>query len=124
VSHPPPANEHGTPPSHSHTDAILGLSYVGLTLSTVLAQVGFPVVGIDRDEALIADLRQGKPHFYEKGLEQMLARIERRPWPPQCQVALKAPCAEICIVTVGTPIKRPSLEPNLDYANGGRAPLW
>jgi len=97
------------------TIGILGLGYVGLTLSTVLADIGFPVVGIDRDELLISDLNKGKPHFHEKGLEQMLADLAQKVEPPQYQVGLPDACADIYIVTVGTPIQRPSLEPNLDH---------
>ena len=114
-SHLPASHEYGAPPFQLPTVGILGLGYVGLTLSTVLADIGFPVVGIDRDESLIADLKRGKPHFYEKGLEQMLASVDQRPRPPKYQVSLPEPCADIYIVTVGTPIQRPSLEPNLDY---------
>lgn len=114
-SHPPPSHEYGAPPSQLPTVGILGLGYVGLTLSTVLADIGFPVVGIDRDSELIADLKKGKPHFHEKGLEKMLASVDKRPRPPQYQVGLPQPCADIYVVTVGTPIKRPSLEPNLDH---------
>lgn len=110
-----PSHEYGAPSSQLPTVGILGLGYVGLTLSTVLADIGFPVVGIDRDNELIADLKKGKPHFHEKGLEQMLASVDQRPWPPQYQISLPKPCADIYIVTVGTPIQRPSMEPNLDY---------
>ena len=97
------------------TIGILGLGYVGLTLSTVLADIGFPVVGIDRDESLISDLKQGKPHFHEKGLEQLLKAVAEQTHPPQYQVGLPAPCADIYIITVGTPIERPSLDPDLDH---------
>ena len=97
------------------TIGILGLGYVGLTLSTVLADIGFPVVGIDRDESLISDLKQGKPHFHEKGLEQLLKAVAEQTHPPQYQVGLPAPCADIYIITVGTPIERPSLDPDLGH---------
>jgi UDP-N-acetyl-D-mannosaminuronic acid dehydrogenase len=94
---------------------ILGLGYVGLTLSTVMADIGCQVTGVDRDAVLIEGLKAGKPPFHEKGLEQMLASVAARPDPPHYQVGLSDPCADIYIVTVGTPIQRPSLEPNLDY---------
>ncbi|MDC0308924.1 nucleotide sugar dehydrogenase [bacterium] len=110
-----PSHENGASSSHTPTVGILGLGYVGLTLSTILADIGFRVVGIDRDAPLIADLKQGKPHFHEKGLEQMLEAVAQRPNPPQYQVGLPESCADIYIVTVGTPIQRPSLEPNLDH---------
>lgn len=94
---------------------VLGLGYVGLTLATVLSDVGFQVTGVDRDEKLIRDVRVGKPHFHEKGLEEMLRAIARGPRPPAYLTSLAGPCATAYVITVGTPILRPSLEPNLDY---------
>ena len=40
------------------TVAVLGLGYVGLTLSLVLAENGFSVTGLDRDGALIDKLKK------------------------------------------------------------------
>lgn len=97
------------------TVCILGLGYVGLTLATVLSDVGYQVTGVDRDEALIAGVRAGKPHFHEKGLEEMLEAIARGTNPPAYLSKLEASCANTYIITVGTPILRPSLEPNLDH---------
>ncbi|OGI11765.1 MAG: hypothetical protein A2Y40_01120 [Candidatus Margulisbacteria bacterium GWF2_35_9] len=94
---------------------ILGLGYVGLTLATIFADVGIKVTGIDRDEILINNLNVGKPPFFEKGLVEMLSANAHLPFPPTYLVGLKEPCATIYIITVGTPIMRPSLEPNLDY---------
>lgn len=94
---------------------ILGLGYVGLTLATVLADVGYQVTGIDRDRDIIDGLTAGRAHFHEKGLEEMLKAIALQPHAPRFRAALKEPCASVYIITVGTPILRPSFEPNLDY---------
>jgi UDP-N-acetyl-D-mannosaminuronic acid dehydrogenase len=94
---------------------ILGLGYVGLTLSSVLADVGCWVTGVDRDHALIEGVKAGKAPFFEKGLEELLARLSSGAKPPRYATSLPEPCADVYIITVGTPIMRPSLEPNLDY---------
>lgn len=99
----------------SEVVGILGLGYVGLTLSTVMADIGLSVVGIDKDINLISDLQKYKPHFHEKGLQQMLVSVSKKKSPPTYQVGIKKPLADIYIITVGTPIQRPSLDPNLDY---------
>ncbi len=96
---------------------ILGLGYVGLTLSTVMSDIGIDVIGIDKDEKLIFDLKKCKPHFHEKGLKQMLVSLSQKESPPSYQVGIKNSLADIYIITVGTPIQRPSLEPNLDYVS-------
>lgn len=53
---------------------VLGLGYVGLTLSTILADVGFNVVGVDINKKTIEMLQNGKPHIHEPGLEFMLRK--------------------------------------------------
>jgi UDP-N-acetyl-D-mannosaminuronic acid dehydrogenase len=100
---------------------VLGLGYVGLTLATVLSDVGYRVTGVDRDTRLIADVKAGKPHFHEKGLEEMMKAITKLPRPPVYQTGLPESCAAVYVITVGTPILRPSLKPNLEYVRSATA---
>jgi UDP-N-acetyl-D-mannosaminuronic acid dehydrogenase len=97
------------------TVCILGLGYVGLTLSTVLADVGYQVVGVDKDVGLVENLKGGKAPFHEKGLPEMLAKVSNSSNPPAYLSDIAGISANTYIVTVGTPIIRPSLQPNLDY---------
>jgi nucleotide sugar dehydrogenase len=113
-----------TKPSGPRADdsvCVLGLGYVGLTLATVLSDVGYRVTGVDRDARLIAGVKAGKPHFHEKGLEEMMKAIARLPHPPVYQTGLPESCATVYVITVGTPILRPSLQPNLDYVRSATA---
>ena len=100
---------------------ILGLGYVGLTLSSVLADVGYKVTGVDRDEKLIKGLLNQKPHFHEKGLEELLKHLSKGPNPPSYVTSLKESYGTVYIITVGTPILRPSLEPNMNYVRSATA---
>lgn len=100
---------------------ILGLGYVGLTLSSVLADVGYKVTGVDRDEKLIKGLLNHKPHFHEKGLEELLKHLSKGPNPPSYVTSLKESYGTVYIITVGTPILRPSLEPNMNYVRSATA---
>ena len=54
---------------------VLGLGYVGLTLATVLAEVGRSVIGIEKRADVVDLTNQGVPHFSEMGLEQALSRV-------------------------------------------------
>ena len=45
---------------------VMGLGYVGLTLALTLAEIGFQVIGIDKDLKKISSLRSGKTTLYEK----------------------------------------------------------
>lgn len=103
-------------PAHDRpTVCVLGLGYVGLTLAAVMADVGYKVIGVDRNEALVEDVKAGKPHFHEKGLEELLVALARRPEPPRYLAELAEPCAQAYIISVGTPILKPAMVPNLDY---------
>ena len=51
---------------------ILGLGYVGLTLSLTLADLGFKTKGFDTNPEVTKNLKSGKPHFFENGLENLL----------------------------------------------------
>ena len=55
------------------TVCILGLGYVGLTLATVMADVGFRIVGAEIREDIVKTLSDGKSHFHEPRLEQKSA---------------------------------------------------
>ncbi|WP_158883758.1 nucleotide sugar dehydrogenase [Amycolatopsis anabasis] len=52
--------------------AVVGLGYVGLPLALTLADRGVPVVGVDVDPAVRASVAEGRPKFYEPGLDELL----------------------------------------------------
>ena len=51
---------------------VIGLGYVGLTLSLTLTNHGNNVTGVETNKHIISSLKQKKPHFYENGLEESL----------------------------------------------------
>ena len=46
----------------------IGLSHLGINHVAASAVKGFRVIGYDKDEKMIKDLKQGKINFYEKKL--------------------------------------------------------
>ncbi|MBB4376183.1 UDPglucose 6-dehydrogenase/UDP-N-acetyl-D-mannosaminuronic acid dehydrogenase [Bradyrhizobium sp. Rc3b] len=83
---------------------ILGLGYVGLTLASTMAAVGFRVWGVEVREDVVEGLRQGQPHFHEPGLADQLSRVlvsgalsVHSSVPQDCD-------ATAFIITVGTPL--------------------
>lgn len=82
--------------------AVLGLGFVGLTLAVVLADAGFHVLGVETQPAVVEQLRQSIPHFYEAGLaNQLRAHIGRN---LVIEERLKDSDCDVYIVSVGTPI--------------------
>lgn len=87
------------------TVCVFGMGYVGLTLAAVMSDAGYPIVGIDHNAELVTDLKHGKPHFHERGLEELLEQLATRPSAPVYQSEITAPVAQVYIppATTGTP---------------------
>jgi len=54
--------------------SILGLGYVGMTLSLKLAEAGQNVFGVDCNESIVRTLMQGRVHLSEPGLQELLGK--------------------------------------------------
>lgn len=83
---------------------ILGLGYVGLTLASTMAAVGFRVWGVEVRDDVVEGLRQGQPHFHEPGLADQLSRVLKS-GAFSVHKSVPADCdATVFIITVGTPL--------------------
>jgi len=83
---------------------IVGLGYVGLTLATVLAEVGMKVLGVEKRKDVVDLTNAGKPHFSEAGIDEALSRVVKSGNLVSAQdFNPSAPC-DVYIITVGTPL--------------------
>ena len=57
---------------------VMGLGFVGLTVGVALANVGYRVIGVDKNTQIICDLQKGISHIYEPGLQDMLRQLQHR----------------------------------------------
>ena len=53
--------------------AVIGLGYVGLPLAALCAKKGYPVVGLDAKERVVAMLQKGQCHIRDEAVERLLA---------------------------------------------------
>jgi UDPglucose 6-dehydrogenase len=85
---------------------MVGTGYVGLVTGACLADLGMNVICVDRDEAKIAALSRGVIPIYEPGLEELVARNERK-GRLRFTTDLKAgiESALVIFIAVGTPPK-------------------
>ena len=52
--------------------SIVGLGFVGLSLTSVLSSKGNDILGIDADENKCKNIQKGKSPFFEPDLEKLL----------------------------------------------------
>jgi len=83
---------------------VFGLGYVGLTLSAVMADIGFHVVGAEVRDDVRRLIRAGESPFHEPGLDQKLKKIIKA-GRFQCVDNLTDEHSQtVYIITVGTPL--------------------
>ena len=94
---------------------MVGTGYVGLVTGAALADLGMNVICVDKDEAKIASLGNVIIPIYEPGLEELVARNERK-GRLRFTTDLKAgiESALVIFIAVGTP-PRPDGSPDLTF---------
>ena len=82
--------------------SIIGLGFVGLSLTSTLSSKGYKVVGIDIDEKKCEKIRNGITPFFEPGLERILKKGLKKNLEISNDFSLINDC-DLIFVTVGTP---------------------
>ena len=87
--------------------AMIGTGYVGLVSGTCLADFGHHVTCVDKDQAKIEGLLQGRMPIWEPGLESLVkANVDRRRLAFTTDLAKAIDGAEAVFIAVGTPSRR------------------
>jgi UDP-N-acetyl-D-mannosaminuronic acid dehydrogenase len=81
--------------------AVIGLGRIGLPLALSFADCGLSVLGVDKDEARMAVIREGRMPFKEPGTDELIARVDLG----LSTRAADAAQADAIILTVGTPAR-------------------
>lgn len=92
---------------------VIGMGYVGLTLSVVLAEFGFKVFGNDTNSGLIEKIKNGFVPFYEDNLEACLHRYIGKNL--MLDSDLSNCQADTYIISVGTPVDPKTRKPVTDF---------
>ena len=93
---------------------VLGLGHVGLTTALGFAEVGWSVVGTDSAREKVDGLLEGRPPFFEPGLEPLLQKhLGSRRFRPTGDLSEAIHASEVLFVCVGTP-----------QGENGAADLW
>ena len=86
------------------TIVVVGLGYVGSVTASCLASIGHRVIGVDRDQFKVDCIQQGRPPFYEPGLESYIAqgRVNGR-LSATTNLTEALAGADVALLCVGTP---------------------
>jgi len=85
--------------------AVIGLGFVGLTLSSVLASKGIITVGIDLDKEKCSKITNGTPTFFEPNLKKILKKALKKNLLITDKLSSINNC-DFIFITVGTPQKK------------------
>lgn len=86
----------------SQVVCVVGMGYVGLTLSVALADAGLHVFGVEADSAVRTSLQEGSLHFHEVGLDRAFrAHLGER---LTVGSSLSEAAAGVYLICVGTPL--------------------
>lgn len=100
----------------------IGLGYIGLPTSALIAENKIPVLGVDISQHVVDTINQGKIHIVEPDLDKSVANAVANGF---LKAATKAVAADTYLVVVPTPFKG-NHEPDVSYvqaATEGIIPL-
>lgn len=81
---------------------VIGLGYIGLPTSALLASRGFKVHGVDINEHAVATINKGRIHIIEPGLEEM---VKSGVDAGLIEASTKPEAADVFFICVPTPFK-------------------
>ena len=92
---------------------VIGLGYVGLTLSVGIAAAGHKVIGLDSNSLLVNQLRGGNTHVPGISQSQLISLINQDKFTPTINPDLVSK-SEVVIIAVPTPLDN-QRKPDLNY---------
>lgn len=93
------------------TVGVIGMGYVGLTLTAALARKGFVVHGVDVQPAVLDSLSRGRPHIFEPGVAETFAEHVGKSI--FVDTVLPREGIDVAVICVSTPVDEHTLRPNL-----------
>jgi UDP-N-acetyl-D-mannosaminuronic acid dehydrogenase len=84
--------------------AVLGLGYVGLPTSTMFANVGFQVVGIDVNKNIVNQINEGTFQTKEAGLSELILKAQKKGLLTATDSASAIADKDVIIICVQTPL--------------------
>ena len=93
---------------------VIGLGYVGLTLSAHMAKSGFRVHGVEIRDEVLNPLAESRAFFLEQGLDSLLDKVIKEGTFSFSREIPRSDKNRIFIITVGTPLREDG-SANIDF---------
>ena len=100
----------------------IGLGYIGLPTSALIASKGTYVLGVDINERVVETINQGRIHIVEPDLEEIVSKAVSNGF---LNASTKPATADVYLIVVPTPFKEKN-EPDISFvreATKGIIPL-
>lgn len=94
------------------TICVIGLGYMGLPFSCLLAKAGFNVIGFDINKKRIEEVNKGKCPFNEPGLDKLIKEASTT---KRLKAVSKIEDADVFIISVPTPFNEKTKKADLTY---------
>jgi UDP-N-acetyl-D-mannosaminuronic acid dehydrogenase len=85
---------------------VFALGRTGLPLSLVCADSGFDVIGIDINEELVQQIKNGNLPFYEPGMKELLDKHLNKRFIPTTKITDDVKNSEYFVIAIGTKFNR------------------
>lgn len=82
--------------------AVIGMGYMGLPISSLIAQAGYSVTGVDLSQDKVDAINRGECPFDEVGMPELVKKVVSQGF---LKASTSIPCADTYLVAVPTPHK-------------------
>ncbi|MFT6247881.1 MAG: UDP-N-acetylglucosamine 2-epimerase (non-hydrolyzing) [Cognaticolwellia sp.] len=89
----------------NETLTVVGLGYMGLPISSLLAQAGYSVTGVDLNQDKVESINRGECPFDEEGMPELVKKVVLQGY---LTASTKIPSSETYLVAVPTPHNGPA----------------
>ncbi len=93
--------------ARNETIAVIGMGYMGLPISSLIAQAGYSVTGVDLSQDKVDSINRGECPFDEVGMPELIQKVVTQGF---LKASTEIPSSETYLVAVPTPHKNNSCD--------------
>jgi len=97
----------------NETIAVIGMGYMGLPISSLLAQAGYSVTGVDLNQDKVESINRGECPFDEGGMPELVNKVVTQGF---LKASTSIPSSDTYLVAVPTPHKNKSCDRSYVFA--------